>query len=298
MTIVLVDLIVVTLLGSLLLFLKKEGKPDKRTGWHALVLAVVALATGAFQWLLYQKLELPVHGVFAAGVAVFLAAGWVHAETLYGLLWARRDKHHWERDSLAKETGFTFGLSSVMALLSIGLLGYLTGKWEVAASMWGLVLAFPLPFVLVKAFDALTQVPPREFEKKWFYETFPFDPEGWPRENMVSVGFVVADSLQHEGKWFRTKARFSIVIPRDQELRFIYRVALRQYHAKNPSVPVQELGYEEGIPPFWWLFTFPVVWWNPLTWFRSPRYLDPTETIANNHLRNGDFIAAVRMPAG
>jgi hypothetical protein len=286
---------IVVLLGSAVLFVRSNGKPDKQTWRYIAIMAVVALVNGAMMWGLYAKADLPILYVFLLALSIGLLAGYFHIEGISGLKWAERDTYNSARDSFLKEAGFTYGLSALVALLSLTLFGFLTSKWDVAASMWGLILAFALPFTIVKAYDFLMQIPDKEFDKKWFYEIFPFDETSWKRENMISVGFVVADSIRNEKRWFRTKARFSIVIPRDQELRLIYRLALREYHKKEPSVPVQELGYEEDAQPFWWLFSVKFVWWKPSTWLRQPRYLDPTETIANNNLQNGDFIAAKRM---
>jgi hypothetical protein len=297
MLLLLINLVVVTLVVALVLFLRNKGKLDKRTWRYAGIFLLLALLTGALMWVLYERAAMPIFYIFLLGMAVFLLAGYVHAAKMYDLLWAQRDAYNPEQDSLAKETGFTFLLSAAMTAGCLALFAYLTQKWELAASMWGFLLLFPLPFMLTKTFDFLSQIPPKDFDKKWFYEVFPFDETQWKRENMVSIGFSVADSLKHENQWFRTKARFSIVIPRDQELRMIYRLALREYHKKKPSVPVQELGYEENITKFWWLFYMPFVWWKPSTWWRKSYYLDPNESIANNNLRNGDFIVAKRMPA-
>ncbi len=299
MTLLPLILLLITLLSSsVVLFLYTGGKFDKKTLKYAGVMAALGAVTGAIGWVLLQHAEIPLFYVFLLGLVLFLVIGSFHTVTLYDLFWASRDPGSWKKDSLAKEAGFTGGLAAVMLLLFALVFGYLTQKWEVAASMWALLLAFPLPFILLKAFDFMLQVPRPEFDKKWFYEIFPFDETQWKRENLVSVGFVVADSQANEQKWFPKKARFSIVIPKDQELRLIYRLALREYHQKNPSVPVQELGYEHNPPAFWWLFKIPFVLWKPRTWRRLPRYLDPYESIANNHLQNGDFITVKRMPAG
>ncbi|WP_207431284.1 TssN family type VI secretion system protein [Sabulibacter ruber] len=287
--------VILVLAVSLVLFLLNDGKLDKKTWVYAGVFAFVSLMTGAIMWLLYEMAQLPIFYIFVIGLVIFLIAGYFHLEKLYSLLWARRDADNWSKDSFLKEAGFTFSLASVMSLICLMCFGFLLKKWDVAASMWGFLLIFPLPFLLTKAYDFLRQIPEKDFDKKWFYEVFPFDETQWKRENMVSVGFQVADSLQNEGRWFSKKARFSIVIPRDQELRMIYRLALREYHKKNPSVPVQELGYEEEGPKFWWLFYVPFLLWKPRTWWRQNPYLDPNESIANNHLRNGDFIVAKRM---
>jgi MFS family permease len=292
-------LLLATVLSSgVVLFLYPGGKLDKKTGRYAAILAAIGAVAGVIGWLLLQHAEIPLFYVFLLCLLLFLVVGGFHTVTLYDLFWATRDPDSWKKDSLAKETGFTVALAAVMVLVFVLVFGYLTQNWQVAASMWALLLAFPLPFIFLKSFDLLLQVPRPEFDKKWFYEIFPFDETQWKRENLVSVGFEVADSVANENKWFGTKARFSIVIPRDQELRLIYRLALREYHQRNPSVPVQELGYEHTPPTFWWLFKIPFVLWKPSTWRRLPRYLDPYETIANNHLRNGDFIAVKRMPTG
>lgn len=299
MTLFSLILLLATILSSgVVLFLYTGGKFDKKSVRYTGILAALGAATGAIGWLLLQHAGISLFYVFLLCLLLFLVIGSFHTVTLYDLFWATRDPESWKKDSLAKETGFTLGVAAVMVLLFALVFGYLTRKWEVAASMWALLLAFPLPFILLKAFDFMLQVPRPEFDKKWFYEIFPFDETQWKRENLVSVGFVVADSVANERKWFSTKARFSIVIPKDQELRLIYRLALREYHQKNPSVPVQELGYEHNPPTFWWLFKIPFVLWKPSTWRRLPRYLDPYETIANNHLQNGDFISVKRMPAG
>ncbi len=287
--------VVVVLFGALLLFLQSGSKVDKKTGWYAVILVLVSLATGALLGLLHQRTQTPVSLVFLINLAALLLVGVVHTKGMYTLMWARRDALQWRKDSLGKETGFTVGLSVLMALGSMAALGLLMRQWDVIFTMWGLLLAFPLPFLLLKASDGLGQIPRRDFDRKWFYETFPFDETGWKREHLLAVGFIVADSLANENRWFSTKARFSIVIPRDQELRLIYRLALREYHEKNPSVPVQELGYEENTRQFWWLFYVRFVLWKPRTWWRQFRYLNPNETIANNHIRNGDFITAKRI---
>ena len=293
--VLLIILIVVVLAVSLVLFLLNEGKLDKKTWRYTAIFALLALITGAIMWLLYEKAQIPLFYVFLISLALFLVAGYFHLEKMYDLLWAQRDSYNWREDSFIKEAGFTFALAALMTLMCLGLFGFLLKRFDTVDSMYGLLLIFPLPFLVAKAFDFLAQVPRRDFDKKWFYEVFAFDETQWKRENMVSVGFQVADSVQNENKWFSKKARFSIVIPRDQELRMIYRLALREYHKKNPSVPVQELGYEDDKPRFWWLFYVPFILWKPSTWWRTNYYLDPSETIANNNLKNGDFIIAKRV---
>jgi hypothetical protein len=291
---ILIIMLLLTTLFCTFFFLVTHGKLDKRTGWFLFVYCLVGLLVGALLGVLLLKEVLALFFIFLVGLILFLIAGLFYQSNVYKLIWARKDTYNWPKDSFITEATFTLGLSSLVTALCISVFGYITKKWEVAASMWGLVVIFPFPFLLTKVFDFLQQIPRKDFDKKWFYEVFPFDETQWKRENMVSIGFKVADSLSGETKLFTTRAKFSIVIPRDQPLKLIYRLALREYHKKKPSVPVQELGYEDGIPKFWWLFKTPFLLWNPSTWFRWS-YLDPNESIANNNLKNGDFIVAKRM---
>lgn len=293
---ILIILLLLTTLLCTFVFLIKQGKVDKRTAWLLVVYCIAGLLVGALMGFLLLKEFLTLLYIFLVGLILFLLAGLFHQSNLYLLIWAKRNAYDWSKDSFVREATFTLGLSSLITALCLSAFGFITNKWDVGASMWGLVFMLPFSFLIGKAFDFLQQIPQIDFDKKWFYEVFPFDETQWKRENMVAIGFKVADSLNAETKLFTTRAKFTIVIPRDQPLKIIYRLALREYHKKKPSVPVQELGYEDGIPKFWWLFKTPFVLWNPSTWFRRS-YLDPNESISNNNLKNGDFIVAKRMLA-
>jgi hypothetical protein len=108
MLVLLINLVVVTLAIALVVFLRNKGKLDKRTWRYAGIFALVALLTGAIMWVLYERAEIPVFYIFLSGLAVFLVAGYFHAQEMYDLLWAQRDTYDRSQDSFGKETGFTF----------------------------------------------------------------------------------------------------------------------------------------------------------------------------------------------
>ena len=297
------DLIVVTIvtavagLSALVIFWLQIGKPDKRSWIQVLILTLLAVLMGAIAWLLRNMGELPLGWVYVIMQVAFLCMGLLHNSMLYRQMWSVRDTDYWERDSLANETAFTIFVSQfqILGFMSV----YFLLKKETGAEVanfWALFIPFLIPFSTLKILDLLNQVPIKDYSQKWTYQLSELDETRWQWDNTIVVGFQVVDAFQNENNWFPKRAHFMIRAPRNQLLTQVYRLGLRVYHEKNPTIPVQDIGYEVSPPPFWWLFYIKFHLFKPQTWFPKERYLDPNFSLENNGLQNNTLVTARRMP--
>ncbi len=287
----------VTSLCALILFWMESGKPDKRFGIQVLIMALSAALIAVFAWLLRVLCSTTLVWVFIVVQVLMLSLGLIHNHLMYKQMWSGRDVHFWERDSIAKELSFSVFTSGISTLCFMGIYWLLNKQHpEDTANFWAIFLPFLLPLFVLKALDFLNQIPFRDYQHKWVYELSELDETRWDWRNTLVIGFQVTDSYNNEDKLFPKRAHFTIRVPREQILTQVYRLALRKYHEMQPTIPVQDIGYEVNPSPFWWLFYIKFNIFKPKTWFPKQRYLDPSTSIANNMLQNADLITARRVP--
>jgi Type VI secretion system, TssN len=225
-----------------------------------------------------------------------LFLGSLHLWWMYKkLFWSKRDTYSKERDSFSPEFTYTM---YIMVMMSAGMLagyGYFSGFGKMA-NYWAINILFIAPFLFIKAYDFLNQVPYRDFAKKWTFTKDRIDEDNWEWNNEMWVHFEVRETVQAERLKKGRMSRFRILAPRRVPLREIYRLGVREYNKKAPQVVLQDLGFEIGNDgQFWWLFKVKTVWNRPNTWFRRVRYLDPFSSPVVNDMRPNDILIMYRM---
>lgn len=288
-------LFTISTLAAFLIFWLWQSKIDKKTWINALIFAVVGAATGALGWVFRKPAELSLSITYLLLVLLALGVGYWMLWRMYRLFWSVRDQFYWERDSVAKETAYAAFVAQLFALSAMGVYWALVRSDIEASVYWNLCLPALLPFISTKLVDLYQHIPVREYEHRWYYELNDMDPARWNWDHRMIVRFNVIDAYANENKWRPKQARFFIEAPRTQAVKMVYRLGLQVYHDRNPSIPVQDLGYEVNPPQFWWLFYIKFNLFDPKTWFPAVRYLDPNGSLEQNRLTNGMVITAKRI---
>lgn len=244
------------------------------------------------------------HSIWASRL-LFLAIGTLHLGLLYQQSWTVR--HRWQaaQDSFWGECIYT---------LILGILGgiaYSYGAklipWLALSSThssllpWEAPLLVLLPFLLLKMGDLSSQipyrVPYRVVEHAWVFPIEPAQTQDWPRHDLVQVNFQVSTSLQDEYRLFATPAAPWIEVPSKAPLGSVFRLLIQERRMRTELKSIRDLGDEfDGSPGFWWLFYIKSIWWNPLTWLRKQRYLNPALSLAENQVCERDIILGRRIP--
>lgn len=269
-----------------------KKKDLKSTLYILLCLIAGGLLGLLFYWLDHRG-TMELGEGYLAIQAIALLFGVFHVWFLYRyLLWSRRDGYIREQDSFWPEAGY-----SLLAALGLGLGIFLALFFfvkDVAMPYWSAGAVFLIPFLLLKAFDFLQQIPLRDYQVKWFFSQKRINENEWNWSNEMWISFVVNESRK-KGR----KAKFRILAPRNASLGEIFRLAIREYNRQGRNVVVQDLGFEpENQGQFWWLFSLKFRWNRPHTWFPNLRYLDPHDTAQINALRPGDLVKATRISSG
>jgi hypothetical protein len=232
--------------------------------------------------------------------AVLLAIGALHVWVLGMQSWFQRNKYDFSKDSFLPEWAFTCMLAFAGLLvftLSHGLLKKFIHPFAPVPLGWDAPLAVLLPFLILKLSDLAGQIPYRVVENQWLFPIEPANTESWPRKDFIQANFQVTKSLLDEYRIFRMPAYTWIEVPKKAPLGDVFRLLIQDRRIRQDLTTIQDLGDEyRGAPAFWWLFSIKRVWWNPGTWFRSRRYLDPHVSLEENKVRESDFIRARRMP--
>ncbi len=284
-------------LGSVFMLLFSIDQNDLRTTLYAVFITVIGFLLGLTLHFgsVEDPLNLPFIYICLQFVVLFL--GSLHVWWLYKkLFWSKRDTYQAERDSFSPEFVYTMYIMVMMTAGILGGYGYFAGFGKMA-NLWFINVMFVAPFLFIKAYDLLNQIPLRDYSKKWVFTPDRIDEDNWEWNNETWVHFEVKESVVAERKRMGRKARFRILAPRNVPMREIYRLGVREYNQKSPQVVLQDLGFEAGnVGNFWWLFKIKVVWNRPNTWFRHVRYLDPYASPVVNDMRPNDILIMYRMP--
>ena len=242
-----------------------------------------------------DPLNLPIIYIILQFVALFV--GSLHVWWLYTkLFWSKRDSYQAERDSFMPEFTYTMYTLVIMSAGVLAGYGYFSGFGKMI-NYWAINILFVAPFLFIKSYDFINQIPLRDYSKKWVFTAERIDEDNWEWNNETWVHFEAKETVAAERRKTGHKARFRILAPRKVPLREIYRLGVREYNQKSPQVVLQDLGFEVGnIDQFWWLFKLKVVWSRPNTWFRHVRYLDPYASPVVNDMRPNDILVMYRMP--
>lgn len=283
-----------TLLGGLsfLMGFNREQN-DRRTMVYAVLMLLLGALLGGLIFWLNKAQVMRLENSYALTQGLVFLVGIFHAWWLYNkLFWSRRDSFSWEKDSVLLEFLFTF---LITLALSIGILGVLFFTAEAISELyWSAGFALMVPFLFVKTYDFLLQIPAKVYRVKWHFTKQLINENDWDWTNEMWLHFEVRESWNKPG--MKRTAAFRILTPRHIQLGEVYRLAVREYNRKGPDIVVQDLGFEaENTGRFWWLFSLKFMWSRPHTWFPDIRFLNPYDSVLTNALRPGDVVLARRI---
>ena len=277
----------------------KRNQSDLRTKLYVLVL--VLFGAGAGLWLHFGSAEEPLKSpiIYMVLQGLFLLLGMAHVWYMYKwLFWSKRDPRIASEDSFWPELVYTLGILFFMTAAIIAVYGYYNG-FDKVGNFYLIGILFILPFIYLKSYDVINQIPVRDFSQKWQFSNERIKEDQWDWVNEIWVQFRVRENWEGERKKSGRKAVFRIHAPRKVPIREVFRLAVREYNRGGPEISVQDLGFEqENADRFWWLFSIKFVWYRPNTWFRKVRYLDPYSSTVLNEVRPTDIILAKRISMG
>jgi hypothetical protein len=284
------------ILGAIFMLGFNIDQNDRRTMLYPIFLLLIGGVLGVCLHFGSRSdaMDLPV--LYITFQIVCFLLGIFHVWWLYKkLFWSKRDTYQSERDSILPEFVYT---TACMFIVAAGLMlayGYFAG-FSKTDNYWAISLLFIHPFLFIKAYDVLNQIPQRDFSKKWTFTSERIGEDNWDWVNETWINFEVKETRESEQRKKGRIARFRILVPRKVPLREMYRLAVREYNKQSPEVVVQDLGFEKNNEGrFWWLFAIKCVWNRPKTWFRKVRYLDPSASSVLNDIQPTDIVVAKRM---
>jgi hypothetical protein len=252
---------------------------------------------GALIYLFIDKETFSSSFLYSGLQATALLLGLFHVWWMYEkLFWSRRDSLSINNDSFLPEFVYTLFITlTLTAGILAGLMYF--GKKDLAGLFWSSTALFLLPFLFLKTFDFLNQIPRRDFRIKWIFTTERINEDRWDWVNETWVYFEVREKWEPRSQMGNRLASFRILAPRQAPLGEVFRLGVREYNKKGPEILVQDLGFErENQGKFWWLFSIKFIWTRPHTWIRNIRFLDPHHPVVANDLRTGDVVYVRRMP--
>ncbi len=273
----------------------KLDQKDWRTKFYPLFMAIIGGLGGLWLFLGGRNKDLNIANIFIAIQVICLVMGIVHLWFMYRkLFWSKRDGYDSANDSLLPEFVYTLIVLGFITAGLMGVTGYLGGALKMG-NYWDIAILFMAPFLFIKSYDFLNQIPQRDFSHKWAFTDQRIGEDNWQWENEIWVSFLVKENLEGEQLKIGRYASFRVSSPRRVPLGESFRLAIREYNRKGPEVMVQDLGFErENQDQLWWLFSIKIIWNQPSTWFRKIRYLNPNISPVKNEIRPNDIILVRR----
>ena len=291
----------ITLLGmsiglfAVFMFAFKLDQNDWRTKLYPLIMLLFGGVMGL--WLHFGSFNTPMNlpNIYMVIHGLFILFGLFHIWFLYRkLFWSKRNGYDAAEDSVLPEAIYSFAILLLMGAGLLGAYGYFSG-FPKMGNYWAISIPFIIPFLFMKSYDFLNQIPQKDYSLKWGFTNDPINEINWRWENEVWIHFEVKEQFYNSSKTNRL-ASFRIKAPRKVPLREVFRLATREYNKNAAEVIVQDLGFEkENNGKIWWLFYIKIIWNQPNTWFRKIRYLDPYSSSLLNEILPNDKIVARRM---
>ena len=286
------------IVGFLLTSVIKKQKRKLEKYWmiYKLILIVLAFLISSLVYFFFVKTP---HIIWFSRLTI-LGLGVLNVWVLYRRPWPVRSKFEFEEDSFLPE--FLFALLGGL-LVSIAY-SVAPQSWEivdysedVSRSLWDAPIVFLLPFLIFKLSDFSSQIPFRVVENPWVFPLEDINPSDWPWRDLMQINFELKRSLLDEYNLFSWSARPWIEGPKEVSVGQIFRLAMQERRKRIDLSSIQDLGDEyDGAPRFVWIFSFKWIWYNPMTWYRNPRYINPDLSINQNKIQKGDVIIAKRIP--
>ncbi len=266
----------------------KLDQKDWRTKFYPLLMAIFGGLGGL--WLLYGSTK-----IYIGIQVICFVAGVIHVWFMYQkLFWSKRDGYDSANDSFLPEFVYTLIVLGFITAGLMGIIAYLSETLKME-NYWDTAMLFMVPFLFIKSYDLLNQIPQRDFAYKWIFTDQRIGEDNWQWENEIWVSFLVKENLEGEQLKIGRYASFRVSSPRRVPLGESFRLAIREYNRKGPEVMVQDLGFErENQQQLWWLFSIKIIWNQPSTWFRKIRYLNPNISPIKNGIRPDDIILVRR----
>ncbi len=284
--------------GAALLFFakRKKRKLDKYAGIYKLILALLTFLVSILAY--WLAADTP-HVIWVSRATVLLLGG-INVYALYRRPWTVRHPTDFKQDAFLTEflfvtvSGLLTATVFVAAPQSVGIIEY---SKDVSAGIPDAPLIFLLPFLLFKLHDFAGQMPFRTVENPWIFPLEPVNAEEWPRRDLMQVNFEVRRSLTDEYDLRARPARPWIEAPKEVTVGMIFRLAMQERRKRADLGSIQDMGDEyDGTPQFCWLFSVKRIWYNPMTWHRNPRFINPDLSIKQNKIQKRDIISARRIP--
>lgn len=282
-------------LFAVFMFAFELDQNDWRTKLYPLFMCLFGGLMGL--WLHYGSFNNPMNlpNIYMVIQGLFFLFGLFHLWFMYQkLFWSKRNGYDADMDSLLPEAIYSFAILFLMGAGLLAAYGYFSG-FSKMGNYWSISILFSIPFLFLKSYDFLNQIPQKDYSLKWVFTDDPINENNWRWENETWTHFEVKEKFRGTSKVNRL-ASFRIKGPRKVPLREIFRLATREYNKNAVDVVVQDLGLEkENKGKIWWLFSIKFIWSQPNTWYRKIRYLDPYSSSVINEILPNDIIVARRM---
>jgi len=275
---------------------KRKRKLEKYWMIYKLILIVLAYLSSAIA---YYFLKDSPHLIWSSRLVILLF-GALNIWVLYRRPWPVRSQFNYEEDAFLPEFlfvllgGLLFSIAFVAAPQTFGMIDY---SIDVSRTIWDGPIIFLLPFLAFKMSDYVSQVPFKLVENPWIFPIEPVNTTGWSMRELMQVNFQIKRSLLDEYNLFSWWAKPWIEVPKEAKVGEIFRLAMQERRKQKELISIQDMGDEyDGAPRFVWIFSFKSFWYNPATWFRNPRYINPSLSVKQNKIEKGDVIIARRIP--
>ncbi|RMG31271.1 MAG: hypothetical protein D6730_01585, partial [Bacteroidetes bacterium] len=213
----------------------------------------------------------------------FLALGCIHTWLMY-LLHAAWSK----RDSFWPEAFFTLFVGCLGAFFFV-VLFYIFDKQGYPMTYDLALLAFPLPFLLVKAYHQWMDIPWREFVGWKYPQHIQPNLRAYDADRLSS--YLLINLIVSEASIDNSFPRKVLVkVGPNYELGNFFHVWVHEQKASGDGYHIKYLTHDEEGNPISWLFYI-----KPKAWWQFRRYLDPEKSFEANRIQDADTIVALRV---
>ena len=181
------------------------------------------------------------------------------------------------------ELMFAFSMIFITIVIFSSLQYFLKDKSFLFYPMLTSMLAFFIPMLFYKTFEAAAAIPPANFPT-WHYPLH--NPIELPDEKANEKLLVIAFELQKRST-DSSNTNFRAKGPEDMPLGELFYHFMNDYNDVQSEKPIEYV-YKNGDVQEWWFRLKP-------RWYQFNRILNPTKTIKNNEIRENSIIICERF---
>ena len=280
MIVTLVGLVILAILSAVGFSRNTRGKKFKKIDnvIYLVAFAVVIAGTGAIA-MVDKEFPVQVYGLIGTALLVL---GILHVWLMYLLLsWS-------ERDSFLAEGFFTLYVGSVGSLGFV-LLFYFLDKQGYGLTYNWLLLLFPLPYLMLKAYDYWMQIDFLKYEG-WKYPESRVANSNYSAEYLThkQTVFFILSEVDPENKHLR---HLQLEIDPAYQFGEFFHFYIYDKSRRRELRPIQHVvKAPDGTPLSWMFFVYPKKWWQ------RRRFIDPDLTFRENNISHGQSVVALRVP--